>query len=141
MQYENREEQKAFYSFNRLFGIHPIYPKGSSKAQRDSLRRREHNNRRQFYRECSLLQATLKGYRRAVKLQYQRIHARGKTVDHIVPLNGHDADGNHVVCGLNVPWNLRGETKEKNQQKGDLFVDSPDAIAIILTHRPKQKRS
>jgi hypothetical protein len=35
------------------------------------------------------------------------LQGRNSTVDHIVPLIGEDAEKNHVVCGLNVPWNLQ----------------------------------
>lgn len=137
MQFENKDEQIAFDQFRTLFGIISVKP--HTKAERKQIKL-ERVRRSRFYRECSLLQATLKGYEKAVKERYKAIHRRGLTVDHIVPLNGHDKDGNHVVCGLNVPWNLRGETLEKNGKKADLFVDSPDAIGIILNHKAKQKR-
>lgn len=137
MQFETRDEQRAFIAFQTMFGL--ISTKPHTKEQRKIIRI-EHQHRRHFYRECSLLQATLKGYEKAVKERYKAIHRRGLTVDHIVPLNGHDKDGNHIVCGLNVPWNLRGETSKNNCKKADLFVDSPDAIGIILNHKAKQKR-
>lgn len=90
---------------------------------------------KQFYRKYSLKQATLKGYNSAVISRYNGIHKRGLTVDHIVPLNGCDAGGNHVVCGLNVPWNLRGESRKDNQQKGNLFIDNKESLGIILPLR------
>ncbi|WP_102223879.1 HNH endonuclease signature motif containing protein [Acidimangrovimonas sediminis] len=46
-------------------------------------------------------------------------------VDHIVPLKGydpHNPDGQAVVCGLHVPWNLQTLTKPANQKKGKWFV-------------------
>lgn len=87
---------------------------------------------RQFYRKYSLRQATLKGYNSGVNARYKAIHKRGLTVDHIVPLNGCDAGGNHVVCGLNVPWNLRGESRKDNMNKANLFIDNAESIGIIL---------
>lgn len=136
MQFENKDEQIAFDQFRTLFGIVSVKPHTASEMKQIKLERK---HRSRFYRECSLLQATLKGYERAVKQRYNAIHRRGLTVDHIVPLNGHDKDGNHVVCGLNVPWNLRGETLEKNGKKADLFVDNRDAIAIILPSKQRNK--
>lgn len=41
-------------------------------------------------------------------------------VDHIVPLQG-TRDGEHVVCGLDVPWNLAILTDNENAAKGGKF--------------------
>ena len=123
MIFENKEERKAYNQSIRILGIHgSLY-----HASRTEIVHRKH-----FYRKCSLEQATLKGYASKVDLKYKAIHRKGLTVDHIVPLRGVDQDNTHIVCGLNVPWNLRGETLEKNQKKANLFVDNADAIAIIL---------
>ena len=126
MQFENKEQHRAYVAYLRLFGLH-----GSSWH----ITKQEKNNRNNFFRKCSLSQATLKGFELAVTKRYASIHGRGLTVDHIVPLYGVDKENNHIVCGLNVPWNLRGETAEKNHKKGNLFVDSPDAIGIILSSK------
>lgn len=41
------------------------------------------------------------------------------SVDHIVPL-----DGNKVVCGLHVPWNLRIIERAEDHRKGDKLESS-----------------
>lgn len=117
MKFENLSDKNAYNSFSKLFGI-PF----RAFTHKEKL----------FYRKCSLTQATLTGYNVAVKQRYEQIHKRGLTVDHIVPLWGCNAKGDHIVCGLNVPWNLRGEKKKNNTKKGNLFVDNADAIGIIL---------
>lgn len=40
-------------------------------------------------------------------------------VDHIVPLKGVDGDGNHVISGLHVPWNLQTLSPTENRKKGN----------------------
>lgn len=48
----------------------------------------------------------------------------GCDVDHIVPLKGLDPISKiHVVCGLNVPWNMRYVPKEDNAKKWAWFKD------------------
>ena len=45
---------------------------------------------------------------------------KGYEVDHIIPIKGYNfIDGKrvHVVCGLNVPWNMQYLTKEENRKK------------------------
>lgn len=44
---------------------------------------------------------------------YRTAHARGLTVDHIVPLSS------TIVCGLHVPWNLEAVPAGVNQQKSN----------------------
>lgn len=46
---------------------------------------------------------------------------RHMSVDHIVPLIGVDTEGNHIVCGLNVPWNLQVIPNGVNARKGRYF--------------------
>lgn len=40
-------------------------------------------------------------------------------VDHIIPLLGCDEKGNHIVSGLNVPWNLQVIPANENLKKGN----------------------
>ena len=44
-------------------------------------------------------------------------------VDHIIPLVGKNELGEHVVCGLNVPANLRIITATENQKKWCIFKE------------------
>jgi hypothetical protein len=39
-------------------------------------------------------------------------------VDHIHPLTMKDSNGNHIGCGLHVPWNLQVITADENFEKG-----------------------
>ena len=39
-------------------------------------------------------------------------------VDHVYPLFGIDVNGEHVSCGLHVPWNLQILTAKNNRVKG-----------------------
>ena len=39
-------------------------------------------------------------------------------VDHIYPIMGRDEFGDHISCGLHVPWNLQILTAENNRTKG-----------------------
>lgn len=57
-------------------------------------------------------------------------------VDHIIPLLGCDEHGNHIVSGLNVPWNLQVIPASQNLKKGNrvdpqLLCHTP---AHTLTH-------
>ena len=59
----------------------------------------------------------------------QRLGA-GWHVDHLVPLKGRNAAGEHVVSGLHVPWNLRVRPAGLNVAKGSRFdLTDPDATA------------
>lgn len=124
MIYDNTMEMLAATKTRKLLGL-PVYPPSGIEGKHRSI----------LFRRWRLSQATLKGFRSSVESRYKAIHKRGLTVDHIVPLSGVDNAGNHIVCGLNVPWNLRGESLKDNRRKANLFVDSPDAIGIILTNR------
>lgn len=129
MQFETVEQRKAYEAFIKLF---PQYkhcmPAGLKDHKALIIYKRTKNVQLRRWREQ---QATPKGCRSGVISRYKAIHKRGLSVDHIVPLQGVDKQGNHIVCGLNVAWNLQGISVEKNQKKGNLFVDSPDSLAII----------
>ncbi|MEL7446545.1 MAG: hypothetical protein AAGK02_12160 [Pseudomonadota bacterium] len=43
-------------------------------------------------------------------------------VDHLVPLKGKNKDGDWVICGLHVPWNVRAIPWSLNRKRGDWFV-------------------
>lgn len=129
MKFENLEDKHSYDAFVKLF------PQYKHKAQFTSrnLCKRSHDKWKSLTRNWNKLQATLSGFSSATRAREKRIHARGLTVDHIVPLFGCDELGTHIVCGLNVPWNLRGETQEMNSNKGNSFVDNAEAIGIILS--------
>lgn len=48
---------------------------------------------------------------------YERAHAKGNTVDHIIPLN------HPRVCGLHVPWNLRELPSASNFARGNAWCE------------------
>ena len=124
MQFDTLAEHKAFNSFVHLF------PEWLTKMTKD-----EKQHKHEFVRHAMLQQATLKGFNSANLDRYSRIHKRGLTVDHIVPLWGVDKLGVHIVCGLNVPWNMQGQTQKENSKKANLFVDSREGLAIYLPHQ------
>lgn len=39
-------------------------------------------------------------------------------VDHVYPVMGKDENGEHISCGLHVPWNLQILTATDNRKKG-----------------------
>ena len=57
----------------------------------------------------------------------------GMTVDHAVPLKGVNQDGEHVVCGLHVPWNLQYLTPSENSVKNNKWP-YPGVPGRALTH-------
>lgn len=47
----------------------------------------------------------------------------GHHVDHIIPIRGiHPVTKEHVICGLNVPWNLQYLPGEENLRKWAWFL-------------------
>ncbi len=144
MKFENHADHITFNEVNRLIGRfsdchgHLVY----DKPRNDSTVNRK--ARASMYRQWAIEEATpqswhIKGCNRR---KANHIHAIGMTVDHDIPLFGCDAEGNHIVCGLNVPDNYVPMSKENNGKKGNLFVDteySRDRIAginqrILLDH-------
>ena len=56
-------------------------------------------------------------------------------VDHLVPLKGKNKDGDWVICGLHVPWNLRAIPWSLNRKRGDWFF-----ICDAERRRPSRAR-
>jgi len=137
MQFENVQDEQNYLAFIKLF---PQYQHTISFCTNKSEKRAYVARRKSKRREWVLQQATPRGCQSAVNSRYKAIHKRGLTVDHIVPLYGCNEAGDHVVCGLNVAWNLRGETEKNNVKKGNLFVDNKDSLAIIVSVVNKQLR-
>ncbi|WP_162896770.1 hypothetical protein [Ruegeria sp. AD91A] len=50
-------------------------------------------------------------------------------VDHMVPLNA-TSRGQHYLCGLHVPWNLRAIPQSMNQKRGDWFFTGTPPIDV-----------
>lgn len=49
---------------------------------------------------------------------YEQIYQTENSVDHVIPIIGRSNYGQHIVCGLNVPWNLQIMCRKANQRKG-----------------------
>ncbi len=134
MQFETEQEKQAFI---KLF---PQYKHTSVICSSAKEKRAYVATKHRKHRAWALKQATPRGCQSGVNSRYKAIHKRGLTVDHIVPLYGCNEAGDHVVCGLNVAWNLKGETAENNNKKANLFVDNKNALAIIVSVVNKQLR-
>jgi len=52
-------------------------------------------------------------------------------VDHIVPLRGVDADGDHICSGLHVPWNLEILSRYENRSKGSSLPEESQLRLVI----------
>ena len=77
----------------------------------------------------------------AVYREAKRLRKMGRDVhvDHIVPII------NPIVCGLNVPWNLRIIDAEINTRKGNIYWpdmpnEQPDLFGDRETLQPHQLR-
>lgn len=73
-------------------------------------------------RSVRLMKAFLQKHRKEVQEIYARaarLRAEGQNVHvhHIVPLKGTNRNGEHVACGLHVPWNLQIVPAEYNLKK------------------------
>jgi hypothetical protein len=69
-----------------------------------------------WLRHRRLRQATPRWADIAALRAFREACPAGQHIDHIVPLHGVRA-GKHVVCGLNVPWNLQYLTPSENCSK------------------------
>src|SRR3546814_941911 len=56
------------------------------------------------------------------------------SVDHIIPIKACVRGAGHVACGLNVPWNLRVITLEKNKQLGAYGWRSEEDTSELQSH-------
>ena len=79
-----------------------------SKLERN---KRWHGQNREWFRERGAARRKLGGsflqFNNELRLIYKN-RPEGHHVDHIIPLKGIDkVTGQHVVCGLHVPWNLQ----------------------------------
>lgn len=45
--------------------------------------------------------------------------------DHMIPLKGVNENGEHVICGLHVPWNLQPLTHDENSAKSNKWPWQP----------------
>lgn len=79
--------------------------------------------RRRFGKQCPKW-ANLTKMRSVYALSQQLTREGGVPyqVDHIVPMQGIDNEGNHVVSGLHTIDNIRVITASRNASKGDLFL-------------------
>ena len=97
----------------------------------NSVKRRKikYNTNLEYRQQRNILDNTRTGQRRdsmyiplwanrkAIDEIITKIHAEGKVVDHIVPING------EMVCGFHVENNLQGLTALENSIKGNKYVD------------------
>lgn len=112
------EETYSFFIGCRARIIASSYKKEDAASIQKSKQRQAYNDRKK--------QATLPGYDDEIQAIYAL--SRKMTletgvqhhVDHIVPLHGFNF-GKHVVCGLNVPWNMEPITEKENLKKGNKF--------------------
>jgi hypothetical protein len=71
----------------------------------------------------------------AVYREAKRLRKMGRRVevDHIVPIR------NPIVCGLNVPWNLRIVDRDINQRKSNVYwPDMPNEQLDMFGREEKQ---
>lgn len=84
--------------------------------------------RRRYVEQKILATPPWVSHRDMLEFYAERDRLNGETgvahsVDHIVPLS------HPMVCGLNVPWNLRVITKAQNDRKGNRW--HPDQLEMF----------
>lgn len=63
-------------------------------------------------------------------------------VDHLVPLKGKNKDGDWVICGLHVPWNLRAIPWSLNRKRGDwFFIGDAERKRASLARRERERQA
>lgn len=90
---ENRDKLR-FYSSRRRTGIKQATPKWLTEHQICEIKN--------IYKKCVNIE-------KKTQIKYH--------VDHIIPLITKDENGNHIACGLHVPWNLQIIPASENCKK------------------------
>lgn len=93
------------------------------KQNNPDKRKAEYARRRAAKRQALPRWLTLKHHEDVEKVYEEARHLTETTghlyhVHHIYPLHGEDGKGNHISCGLHVPWNLMPLTRTVNCQIG-----------------------
>lgn len=98
---------------------------GTLYENKKTRNQRWYENNKDWARTRNFLRRRMGGsYPEHKQRIFEIIAARpnGHHVDHIVPLKGiHPVTREHVVCGLNVPWNLQYLSGEDNMRKWAWF--------------------
>lgn len=117
---EQRQRMREYQKTIELKG-------GKGYEAKKARNRRWYANNRDWFKSRNLVKKGLGGnfpeYGDQMKAFYLN-RPEGFHVDHVVPLKGISKEtGQHVVCGLHVPWNLQYLPSEENEQKWAWFWD------------------
>jgi hypothetical protein len=96
-------------------------PEYLAKAKRWAKLWRDNNPERRHIRIARVRKATPYWVDIDEMIRVYANRPEGHHVDHIIPIIG-KYDGVHVVCGLNVPWNLQYLSASENSSKGCKYV-------------------
>ena len=105
----------------------PRESKGGDYYEKKKERnRRWYANNREWRKVYNIKRKAMGGFFPGYEAKMREIFANrppGHHVDHIVPIRGiHPVTKEHVVCGLNVPWNLQYLDGETNMRKWAWFL-------------------